>query len=354
MRRTIYHECGGYKARLVDLLMPGYYANNVHLQTAINDSGQLSLTIPPSNPEGVLLGAMASELVIYEDDAELFRGRITAINRDIYGFLSVTAKGVLDYLHDTILQPATYTGTSRKVINDLIYEHASKPIESWKKFTLGTINVPGTITLEIKSPTTTWEAVKQLVEDYGGYISARRIDGSNVIDWVEDITHVCSQPLRIGSNIISSTTELKTSNLCTVMYGFGKNNNGSALNFSSVNDGKKYIVDSDAYSAFGWIEGYYSNSNCEDASQLLEETRRELNDRLEEVKTVTIKASDLADLQDGAERLQAGYLVPCKLSDSDAEQNLRIKELDWYPFEPKKTSMSVGATLRTLSKMIGG
>lgn len=348
MNRTIWHECGSYRAKLVDGTSAWHKANDVHLKTSLNDSGQLDLNIPPSNPEAEMLCAMASELVIYEDDVELFRGRVTGNERDTYGFRRVSAKGVLDYLHDTILPIGTYSGTSRKVINDIIWEHSAKPIEAWKKFNLGTINVPGTITIEVKSQMTCWDAIKQLVKDYKGYVSAYRANGINIIDWVEDITHVCSQPIQIGSNIVSIKDAIKTESLCTVMYGYGKNN----LTFS--NDGKKYVKDDVAVAAFGWIEGVYQNSSCEDAAQLLADTTKALHERIADVRNVELKAADLADIRDDAERLQVGYMVPCRLPGSDIDEELRLKDLDWYPFEPKRTTMSVGASMRTLTNLIGG
>lgn len=348
MNRTIWHECGSYRAKLVDVTSAWHKANDVHLKTSLNDSGQLDLNIPPSNPEAEMLCAMASELVIYEDDVELFRGRVTGNERDTYGFRRVSAKGVLDYLHDTILPIGTYTGTSRKVINDIIWEHSAKPIESWKKFNLGAIDVPGTITIEVKSQMTCWDAIKQLVKDYKGYVSAYRLNDVNIIDWVEDITHVCSQPIQIGSNIVSIKDAVKTESLCTVMYGYGKNN----LTFS--NDGKTYVKDDVAVAAFGWIEGVYQNSSCEDAAQLLADTIKALQERIADVRTVELKAADLADIRDDAERLQVGFMVPCRLPGSDIDEELRLKDLDWYPFEPKRTTMSVGASMKTLTNLIGG
>lgn len=348
MNRTIWHECGSYKEKLVDMLSPKHKANDVHLKTSLNDSGQLDLNIPPSNPESEMLCAMASEIVVYEDDTELFRGRVTGNERDTYGFRHVSAKGLLDYLHDTILPFGTYTGTSRKVINDLMYEHAKKDIERWKVFNLGTIDVAGTITIEVKSQMTVWDAIKQLVKDYKGYVSAYRVNGVNIIDWVEDITHVCSQRIEIGDNIVSIRDSIKTETLCTVMYGYGKNN----LTFS--NNGKPYVKDDNAVATFGWIEGTYQNSSCEDADQLLADTTKALKDRIADVRNVELKAADLADIRDDSERLQVGYMVPCRLPGSDADENLRLKELDWYPFEPKRTAMSVGTSMNTLTNLIGG
>lgn len=351
MRRTIWHEVGAYKARLIDLSISGFIGYNVHLKTALNDSGQLSLVLPYNHPETQNLNVMASELAVYEDDTELWRGRITNITRDLYGMVSITAKGVLDYLHDGVLSPFTYSGTARKVLNDILYDYNKKPsLGNHKKFSLGAVSMDSEITYELKSRTTAWDAIKTLLRDYGGYLTVSKLDTGLQIQWLKELTHVCSQALRIGENIVSATTKRDSASLCTVLYGYGKN----GLDFADVNGGTSYITDAAAVQKYGWIEGVYTNSQIEDSGQLLAETRREMADRIESVQTVEIKAADLADLRDDAERLQVGYLVRCKLPDFDAEQTLQIKELDWYPFELKKTSMSVGAAAKTLSKLIGG
>ena len=354
MRRIVYHEIGSYRKVLADPSRPRYAAWDARIKYADNNSGEMSITIAPDNPEYQALASLVSELVVEDDGVEIWRGRMLEPETDIYGRLRLTVKGVLDYLHDTVQPAQTISGTAADVFSALIAAHNAKPVESRKKFVLGTVNVTAAVSnYKITAGAKTWEQVSKLVKSYGGHISVRRVDGKNYIDWIDEINDVCSQTVRLGENILDLKKTINVDDLSTVVYPYGKTTNGAALGIESVNGGLAYIVDEDAVAVFGWVESSYTDSSCADAGQLMADARAALAERIAEAKTITVSAVDLSDIGD-AERIEINKLVPVVALPHGIDELMPCTALTRYLWEPQRTQISLGASMRAISAMIGG
>lgn len=354
MRRVVYHEIGDYRHVLADPSRPRYAAWDAKIKYADNNSGEMSLTIAPDNPEYQALACLTSELAVEDDGVEIWRGRLLEPETDIYGRLKLTVKGVLDYLHDTVQPPQTISGTAADVFSALIAAHNAKPIEARKRFVIGMVNMTAAVSdYKITAGAKTWDVVSKLVKSYGGHISVRRVDGVNYIDWIDEITDVCSQTVRLGENILDLKKTINVDDLSTVVYAYGKTTGGVALGIESVNGGLPYLADSDAIAVFGWVESSYTDSSCADAGQLMAGARAALDQRIGEAKTITVSAVDLSDIGD-AERIEINKLVPVVALLHGIDELMPCTALTRYLWEPQRTQISLGASMRAISAMIGG
>lgn len=354
MRRIIYHEIGSYRQLLADPAIARYAAWDARIRYAKNDSGELSITIAADNPEYAALTTMISEIVVEDNGIEMWRGRLIEPARDFYGRLTLVAKGVLDYLHDTVLTAQTLSGSASDIFAALIAQHNAKPIESRKKFTVGTVSMDATVDeITVSAGDQTWDIVAKLVKLCGGLISTHRVDGKNVIDWVPEGTHTCTQAIQLGSNLLDCKWSHNPDDLATVLYAYGKVTDDVALGIDEVNDGLPYVLDADAVALFGWIEGTYKDRSCEDASALKTAAQAELAERLASVSTVSLQAIDLSDISD-AERIEIGYLVPVLIPPHNVDEEMPCTALERYLFEPTKTKITLGASMRAVSAVIGG
>lgn len=349
---ALYHSLGSYLRSFLELPEPK--AEQVRLKTAVNDSGEMSFILRADNPEYGLFCSMESEIILKEDGEETWRGRVTEQELDeLEGTLTVRAKGILDYLHDTVQPCGTYSGTPQEVLQSLLTIHNSKPIPERKKFTLGTVTVTAQIKeFPVQVGTKTWKAVGSLVREYGGYLLLRRTQSGYVVDWLEEITEVCTQSIRLGENLLSLRQHIETDKLATVLYGYGKTTDDAPLGLESVCDGVGYVSDAEAVAVFGWIEDTYTDSSCVDAAALKTATEFELQKRLSETRAIELTAVDLADVRTDAERIRVGVLVPVEAASVNTA--LPCLELDRNLLEPEKTKIALSASLRTLSGMIGG
>ncbi len=122
----------------------------------------------------------------------------------------------------------------------------------------------------------------------------------------------------------------------TACYGYGKGEEtdsggyGRKLTFGDINGGKNYVEDATALKAYGrpdgkggyaHVFGEYENSQCEDASQLLAETRAYLDERKEPGVTYEADVVDLVQFGRGWEGVAVGDDV--QIVDTEYSPELR-------------------------------
>ena len=348
----LYHVLGS--CRNAFLKLPELAVEAPRLKTAVNDSGELSFTVWAGHPEFGLFCSMESEIVLEENGAETWRGRVTEQELDeLEGKLTVKVKGVLDYLYDTVQPQGNYTGTAQEALQSILDIHNNKPIPDCKKLALGVVTVTAEIQdFSVRAGTKTWKAVGDLIRTYGGYLIPRKAQQGYVLDWLGELTELCTQSIRLGENLLSLRRYIETDKLATVLYGYGKTTEDVPLGLETVCDGLGYVYDGEAVAVFGWIEDTYTDSKCEDAAALKTATEAELQKRLSETRAIKLSAVDLADIRADAERIRVGVLVP--VEGISEEATFPCLELDRYLLEPEKTKIALSASLRTLSGMLGG
>ena len=353
MAIVLYHEIAGRKEPLATLYDKRYIAMNFHLKTADNDSGQLSFCILKSNPEYPYMQHLVSELIIESNGSEIWRGRYLSDNEDLGDFVSITAAGPMDYLRDTVQDSKTFENTPAKdIFTHIIAGHNARPIEARKKFIIGRITVDRSVEEFKLSPgEKSWNALKRLINVAGGKILVRREDGVFVVDWLKEYTHICSQKVRIGRNLLDASRSSALDSIATVLYLYGKTVDDIETTVASVNNGQNYIVNDEAKAAFGWIEDSYRDSSVDDPQMLLERGKEELAKKLEDVTSIKITALDLSSV-DSVESIEVGMLVNAEVHGK--EYTLPCTEADRYFWEPTKSKFNLGASFKALSAMIGG
>ncbi len=352
MRRVVYHEIGGLRHVLADPTREVYAAWDARIKYAKNDSGELQMALCAENPTAPLLSTMRSELVVEDDGLEIWRGRLIEPTSELGGKISLVAKGCLDYLHDTVMTQQTLSGSAQAVFASILSQHNAKPIEARKRFALGTIDVDGNVEeLKVRAGDKTWDVIAKLVKLCGGLVRTQRVDGENRIYWQKESSYVCTQEIRFGRNLLSLADAMQTDKLATVMYAYGRATEDVPLGIETVNGGLSYVTDEEAIATFGWIEAAYTDSSCEDPATLKADAEKELSDRLDEIRTISARAVDLSDIAD-AEQIGVGMQV--RVIAPGMEEAMQCTALERFLFEPARTTLTLGATMRTIKNMIGG
>ena len=354
MQRVLLHELGNYR-RILAKQVGNYVAWGVMLAEKENDSGELSFSIDSANPEYEAITAMKSEIVVEDDGVEIWRGRVTGQSDELSGRKQITAKGLLDYFHDSILEPTVFEGSAEEALGAVIAAHNAAPIEKHKRFVLGNVQGIGAVRHELTKPSKAWPVLKALIKEFGGAIFCRRNGDNNVVDWLGDnksYRHTCSQPIVFGKNLISLKTAISGDDVATVIYGYGKKNGDSYLTCENANDGLKYVSDPEAVAAFGWIEDALVDSSIADANELLSAMKDELSRRMNETKCLSAEAVDLSDLGQAQERIGPGMYAPLRSSYHGIDEAVKVEEIRRYLFAPHKTSITLGATLSAASKIL--
>lgn len=350
MAITIMHMIGAHSGLLADIRIRAYAAWGVHIKYAKNNSGTLSLSVCGDNPELPLVNSMVSELAVMDGAAEVWRGRVTSLEKTDRGRYQLTAMGLLDYLHDTLCPAMETSDTAAKILAKLIAAHNAKPIASRQKFTAGQVTVADTVELKTQGRNTTWAELSSLVQKHGGYVFAHHENGTNYIDWLASVDHVCARTLESGVSISSLSLGIDPTELVTAMYGYGGTVDGATVDITAANGGSAYVTNAEAVAAFGWIEGAYQDSSITDAAALLAATKKELQRKIDAVRSVKVTALDRLDLQ-GNESMDIGYQIRVRAPRLDIDELMPIVELDWYPYEPTKTNIVCCASMRAISRI---
>ena len=83
-------------------------ADSPKLTLKDNAAGSLEITLPPGNAGYDILKRMTSEIIVYRDKQELWRGRILSEKMNFWNNRTLTCEGELSYLNDTIQPQAKY------------------------------------------------------------------------------------------------------------------------------------------------------------------------------------------------------------------------------------------------------
>ena len=158
------------------------------------------------------------------------------------------------------------------------------------------------------------EGIAELLETWGGELETTVVhNGSGIVSRRVNIRALrgnqsSAKRFTWTKDLVSVKRSIASDNPKTRVYGYGKGveteggGYGRRLTFGDINDGKDYVEDAEATAVWGHPDGKggvlpavtsYVNEQCEDAAQLLQETK----DYLEQVKEPKVTyTADVIDL----------------------------------------------------------
>lgn len=287
------------------------------LTVELNKAGSLDFTLPPNNALYDDIKKLKSIITVFQNEKEMFRGRVLHDEKDFYKQKKVFCEGELAFLLDSLQRPYATTTTRKSMFQRYITNHNSR-VEAAKRFTVGKITVSNTdsVLFENKNyPTTIDEINEKLISDVGGYIKTRGSGNTRYIDWLEESGEVSTQIIEFGVNLLDITEYISAENVFTVLIPQGAtidSEDGSSdekLDITSVNGGKDYIENSTGVSLFGRIERKVEWSEIKNATTLLSTAKKYLENSIEMAVTLELRAIDLSLLDVSVDQIHLGDWV---------------------------------------------
>lgn len=170
-----------------------------------------------------LVARMQSTIRVYRDGEEIWEGRVLSEERDFQNLRSIYCEGELSYLNDTCQPQRQYHDiTLRQFLETVIALHNARVDES-KQFTVGAVTVSDNLDISYRYTQfeKTMEVVNNLVNDYGGHLRIRKVNGVRYLDYLAEYPNVNSQQIKFGSNLLDFTCSWDMSELCTVVMPTG-------------------------------------------------------------------------------------------------------------------------------------
>lgn len=205
------------------------------LELALNDAGSLEFSIFPTHPLYDQLGQMHTFVKVFQDNDELFYGRVLTMETDMYGVRHCHCEGALTFLLDSEQDAVECEETIPEFISRCITSHNGQ-VEATKQFTVGQMTARKATEIDsrtgevikIKFKVGDYTNTKQVLENmilsqYGGFFRIRpNSNGPYYFDYVQDYGVVNTQRVKMAENIIEKTDSVSGENIFSILRPIGK------------------------------------------------------------------------------------------------------------------------------------
>lgn len=286
------------------------------LDLEVNKAGSFSFKMPPQHPRYNLPQKMLSCIQVFQDNEEVFNGRITGCKIDFYNRKYFTCEGQLAYLNDSIQRPAEYHHmTVRGYLESLIAEH-NKQVAKDRQFKVGIVTVTDSndSLYRYTNYNTTMKEIKEdLVDDLGGYLRVRNVNGTAYLDYISDYGNVSAQSIEFSENLLDFSRNTDVTDIATVFIPLGAKLEESPitaleqrLTIESVNDGSDSLVNLDAVKKFGYITKTITWDDVTTPQMLLYKANKYIADYQWDSMTLEVNAVDMHWTDTDVEQFKLG------------------------------------------------
>lgn len=273
------------------------------LDLEVNKAGSFSFKMPPQHPQYELPQKMLSCIQVFQDEEEVFNGRITECKIDFYNRKHFTCEGQLAYLNDSIQRPAEYHDmTVRGYLESLITSH-NEQVKKDRQFKVGIVTVTDnndSLYRYTNYNSTMKEIKEDLVDDLGGYLRVRNVNGTAYLDYISDYDNVSTQSIEFGENLLDFSRNTDVSDITTVFIPLGAKLEESPiaaleqrLTIESVNNGSDSLVNLDAVKKFGYITKTITWDEVTTPKMLLYKANKYIADYQWDSMTLEVNAVDM-------------------------------------------------------------
>ncbi len=325
-----------------------------------NKAGTFKFTVPPGHPRYDDIIERRSVFEVYRNDEKepIFAGPCMKVSKNFFKQKTVECEGELTYFNDSIQRPKKYQGVSvRQLLENYVASHNAQ-VDEWKRFTVGVVTVKDSndyIYCFTNNNSTMTELKEDLVDDFGGYFNIRHENGVRYLDYLADSLGMCTQPIRLGENLLDYSDNIDMTQIATVVIPLGQKLEQSAvegldtrLTIESVNNGKDYLV-SEAADTYGKISATVIFDNVTTASKLLSKGKTYLTDAQFANLVISLKAFDLSWIEE-QDRFKLNYDVQVISKPHGLDKWMPIAKQTFNLWNPENDTLELGISQKkTLS-----
>lgn len=333
----------------------GYAISKTKMKQELNKAGSFQFLLPPNNVKYNSLTKMKTIITVYDDEEEIFRGRILYDEKDFYQRKQIYCEGHMAFLNDTILRPFEFTGGIVAFLTMIINNHNSQ-VEAEKQFVLGNVTVVDNNNYINRSSIkymTTWDVIEQkLIDTHGGYIRIRKGQNCYYLDYLESYNSINDQVVEFGKNLIDLTEYVTAEKLFTCLIPLGvtlDEETGEKLTIKSVNNNLDYIQNNTAISLFGKIWTTHEWEDVTIASNLLTKANAYLNECIELAVSLNINAVDLHLLDVNTSSIKLGDSVRVVSVPHGLDKYFLCSKVNMNLQSPDETEYTLGVSFKTLT-----
>lgn len=280
------------------------------LQQEVNKAGSFTFTIYPSHPAYDKIFKLRTTVVIYYGDDILFRGRVLNDFPGSYNERKIQCEGELAFLGDVCQPPFVFPQdeehTTPADYLAFLLDYYNSQQTADRQILLGNVTVTdpnGYIARSDTEYSTTLTLIQEgLLDILGGYLSFRHVDGVTYLDYMADFDVLANQPVQLGLNLLSISTDRRGEEAATAILPLGaKDDDGVRLTISGLEDEETddvcksglLVYSKEAEAQYGGrIVRKVTWDDVTMSSNLLTKAKAELGTAMAIPSTVTITAAD--------------------------------------------------------------
>lgn len=334
------------------------------LSIGCGKAGELKLEIPVSNPAIDELVCPTDEVIFYRNGVELFRGRPVTSQTDFQRTGSLECEGILAYLYDTWYPPYQFSGSPKDLLASVIDSHNAM-VDEQKRFYLGTVTVGDPNDYIARSNQDYSRSLSVLTdklvnESLGGYLRARYQNGKRYLDYLDTYGGTASQMIQFGYNLLDIAVSIEYGNVVTAILPLGAEiqsedgsdaDSGKRITVESVNGGSLYVSDQQAVNQYGWIADMVTWDDVTKPENLLKKAQDYLQTASSGIRTVTIRAVDMAQIEAGTASFFLGDAVRIVSTPHGVDLTAELTEMEIDPLHPEQNTLTFG-TVERLSDIV--
>lgn len=326
----------------------------------MGSAGSFTFRVYKGHPYYKQLKVLTSEVIVYDDGACVFCGRMWRPEQDFDNMVAVTCEGELTYLLDSQQRPFTYTGGIDGYIGQLLDVHNSQ-VNASRQIKKGNIVVSGDGGYKewiVQGFSDTLTLLRQLPESFGGYLRIRHEAGVRYLDYLWDYGGINSQVIRFGENLLDLTHYVDATQIITCLIPQGadveyKDESGEtqsrAVDITSVNGGVDYIENAEAVELYGRIWGYQKWDDVTEPGILLAKAREYLKEASTLPASMEVSAVDLAAIDSTVQQFQLGFWTDVSSDPHGINQKFLLTRREVNLLDPGQGSITLGWQTETLT-----
>lgn len=289
----------------------GYVVFSPRLSEQINKASSLSFVCPDTNPNYSQITPFSGIIIVFDDDEIIFWGRVVSAERDFYRQKFVECEGVLAFLNDVFLRPATISGTLPGYVNNILQTYRSSAVG--ERFLMCGTVPSGNVAFDRTNYVSVLSELDDIREINGLYF---RI-GIDVQGEVEQFPFLYidsslnqegAQDVVFARNLTDLTDLTDAEKFYSRMIPLGDSVDGDPVTIKSVNGGNDWIEDASAVALQGRVEKVVQFQGITSPSDLLAAAQAKLAADVGNARTLTISAVDLHLLDSSVQRFEVGKL----------------------------------------------
>lgn len=198
------------------------------------------------------------------------------------------------------------------------------------------------------------EIKEDLIDDLGGYIRIRNVNGHHYIDYIEEYDNTNNQTIQFGENLLDFSRNFDWTELVTAIIPLGAKLEESPikaleqrLTIESVNNGCDYLTNEEALATYGWIVKTITWDGVKTPEMLLSKGRKWLTDNQFEEMVIEAKAIDLHYTDGEIEQFKLGDKIKVHSSLHGIDRYFPLTKMTIQLNNLSANTITLGTTVKT-------